>query len=135
MPLVGFCHAARIFRIGFTRLSGTRDSTAVNDYSTKDLCVRFRCSSRTLFRRMKRGVNPFPLALHSSFWKLQPVVRPGRGVGVAQALTWTALLHAMRRAIGSKPPAIEPTADPLARHDADTNKLAPRAAALPSSAH
>ncbi|MCE6978577.1 hypothetical protein EI534_14545 [Pseudomonas frederiksbergensis] len=29
-------------------------------YSTKDLCERFRCSSRTLFRRMKRIVNPFP---------------------------------------------------------------------------
>lgn len=29
-------------------------------YSTKDLCDRFRCSSRTLFRRMKRIANPFP---------------------------------------------------------------------------
>jgi hypothetical protein len=29
-------------------------------YSTKDLCERFRCSSRTLFRRMKRIANPFP---------------------------------------------------------------------------
>ncbi|MOA26076.1 hypothetical protein D3C78_1468450 [compost metagenome] len=29
-------------------------------YSTSDLCERFRCSSRTLFRRMKRAVNPFP---------------------------------------------------------------------------
>lgn len=29
-------------------------------HSTKDLCERFRCSSRTLFRRMKRSVNPFP---------------------------------------------------------------------------
>ncbi|MEC4169516.1 MULTISPECIES: hypothetical protein [Pseudomonas] len=29
-------------------------------YSTKDLCERFRCSSRTLFRRMKRIENPFP---------------------------------------------------------------------------
>ena len=29
-------------------------------YSTRDLCVRFRCSSRTLFRRMKRTHNPFP---------------------------------------------------------------------------
>ena len=29
-------------------------------YSTKDLCERFRCSSRTLFRRMKRKANPFP---------------------------------------------------------------------------
>ncbi len=29
-------------------------------YSTQDLCERFRCSSRTLFRRMKRAVNPFP---------------------------------------------------------------------------
>jgi len=28
--------------------------------STHDLCKRFRCSSRTLFRRMKRGRNPFP---------------------------------------------------------------------------
>jgi hypothetical protein len=30
-------------------------------HSTKDLCVRFRCSSRTLYRRMKRPENPFPL--------------------------------------------------------------------------
>lgn len=30
-------------------------------HSTKDLCVRFRCSSRTLFRRMQRKHNPFPL--------------------------------------------------------------------------
>lgn len=29
-------------------------------YSTHDLCERFRCSSRTLFRRMKRAHNPFP---------------------------------------------------------------------------
>lgn len=29
-------------------------------HSTKDLCARFRCSSRTLFRRMKRTENPFP---------------------------------------------------------------------------
>lgn len=29
-------------------------------YSTKDLCERLRCSSRTLFRRMKRKVNPLP---------------------------------------------------------------------------
>ena len=28
--------------------------------STQDLCERFRCSSRTLFRRMKRRRNPFP---------------------------------------------------------------------------
>ncbi len=28
--------------------------------STKDLCERFRCSSRTLFRRMRRAENPFP---------------------------------------------------------------------------
>lgn len=29
-------------------------------YSTRDLCVRYRCSARTLFRRMKREGNPFP---------------------------------------------------------------------------
>lgn len=29
-------------------------------YSTTDLRERFRCSSRTLFRWMKRDVNPFP---------------------------------------------------------------------------
>lgn len=29
-------------------------------HSTHDLCNRFRCSSRTLFRRMKRKFNPFP---------------------------------------------------------------------------
>lgn len=29
-------------------------------HSTRDLCLRFRCSSRTLFRRMKRPCNPFP---------------------------------------------------------------------------
>lgn len=28
--------------------------------STQDLCDRFRCSSRTIFRRMKRRNNPFP---------------------------------------------------------------------------
>lgn len=28
--------------------------------STQDLCARFRCSSRTIFRRMKRRFNPFP---------------------------------------------------------------------------
>lgn len=29
-------------------------------HSTRDLCERFRCSSRTLFRRMQRTRNPFP---------------------------------------------------------------------------
>lgn len=29
-------------------------------YSTRDLTARYRCSSRTLFRRMKRSRNPFP---------------------------------------------------------------------------
>lgn len=29
-------------------------------YSTKDLCERYRCSARTLFRRMKREANRFP---------------------------------------------------------------------------
>ncbi|MBP6895217.1 MAG: hypothetical protein KBC94_12435 [Pseudacidovorax sp.] len=29
-------------------------------FSTRDLCVRYRCSARTLFRRMKREINPFP---------------------------------------------------------------------------
>jgi hypothetical protein len=33
---------------------------AVAYHSTKDLCARFRCSSRTLFRRMNRSENPFP---------------------------------------------------------------------------
>ena len=33
--------------------------------STKDICQRFRCSSRTVFRRMARDENPFP----------QPVIR------------------------------------------------------------
>lgn len=28
--------------------------------SARDLCARFRCSRRTIFRRMKRKVNPFP---------------------------------------------------------------------------
>ena len=32
----------------------------VSYQSTRDLCERFRCSSRTLFRRMKRRRNPFP---------------------------------------------------------------------------
>ncbi len=35
-------------------------NTEVAYHSTKDLCRRFRCSSRTLFRRMKRTENPFP---------------------------------------------------------------------------
>ena len=29
-------------------------------YATRDLCERFRCSSRTLFRKMDRQRNPFP---------------------------------------------------------------------------
>ena len=29
-------------------------------HSTRDLCLRYRCSARTLFRRMKRDANPFP---------------------------------------------------------------------------
>jgi len=29
-------------------------------YATRDLCERYRCSSRTLFRRMNRARNPFP---------------------------------------------------------------------------
>lgn len=29
-------------------------------HSTRDLCLRYRCSARTLFRRMKRATNPFP---------------------------------------------------------------------------
>jgi hypothetical protein len=32
----------------------------MNYQSTKDLCERFRCSSRTLFRRMRREINPLP---------------------------------------------------------------------------
>lgn len=36
----------------------------VREYlSTKDLCQRFRCSSRTIFRRMTREENPFPQPL------------------------------------------------------------------------
>ena len=35
---------------------------ATSDFSTKDLCERFRYSSRTLFRRMRRPLNPFPAA-------------------------------------------------------------------------
>lgn len=31
-----------------------------NYLSTHDLSERFRCTSRTLFRRMKRARNPFP---------------------------------------------------------------------------
>jgi len=30
-------------------------------YSTKDLCNRFRCSSRTIYRWIKREAIPFPL--------------------------------------------------------------------------
>lgn len=46
--------------------------------STKDLCTRFRCSSRTVFRRMQRGVNPFPLPaiVHAgsfNLWDVQEV--------------------------------------------------------------
>lgn len=33
---------------------------ATSYLSTKDLSERFRCSSRTLFRRMRRPLNPFP---------------------------------------------------------------------------
>lgn len=29
-------------------------------HSTRDLCNRFRCSRRTIFRRMLRKRNPFP---------------------------------------------------------------------------
>ncbi|MDP2505416.1 AlpA family transcriptional regulator [Oceanobacter sp. 3_MG-2023] len=29
-------------------------------WSTKDLCERFHCSSRTIFRWMKRDTHPFP---------------------------------------------------------------------------
>lgn len=63
-------------------------------------------------------------SLHSSFWKLQPVgFRRDRGVGIARARTLTALLHLLRRSIGSKPPAIGPAANALALHVADTNRL------------
>lgn len=49
-------------------------------YSTKDLCERFRCSSRTLFRRMKRSNNPFPLPCIKHFgsfnlWDAEEVSR------------------------------------------------------------
>jgi len=33
---------------------------SISFHSTQDLCLRYRCSARTLFRRMKREVNPFP---------------------------------------------------------------------------
>lgn len=36
------------------------EAVTVAYHSTKDLRERFRCSSRTLFRRMRRAVNPFP---------------------------------------------------------------------------
>src|SRR6202044_2041371 len=39
--------------------AGSR-SVITSYHSTKDLRERFRCSSRTIFRRMKRAENPFP---------------------------------------------------------------------------
>lgn len=47
-------------------------------YSTQDLCERFRCSSRTLFRRMNRPINPFPSPCmkhvgSSNIWDAQEV--------------------------------------------------------------
>jgi len=36
------------------------DPTAKVYYRTSELCERFRCSSRTIWRRMKRPINPFP---------------------------------------------------------------------------
>ena len=46
--------------------------------STRELCDRYRCSSRTIFRRMKREINPFPPACmkHSgscNLWDTQEV--------------------------------------------------------------
>lgn len=45
----------------FRRQTINLEASMPNSYlSTKDLCERFRCSSRTLFRRMRRTLNPFP---------------------------------------------------------------------------
>ena len=31
--------------------------------NTKDLCNRYRCSSRTIFRKLRRAKNPMPSAI------------------------------------------------------------------------
>jgi len=59
-------------------------------YSTSDICQRFRCSSRTIFRRMSREVNPFP----------KPCIRT-RGAenlwDVNDVSTWEAIERARNR--------------------------------------
>ncbi len=49
-------------------------------FSTDDLCNRFRCSARTLFRRMKRALNPLPPPCiqhvgSSNLWDAQDIAR------------------------------------------------------------
>jgi len=42
-------------------VANARERSMTNGYhSTKDLRERFRCTSRTIFRRMRRSENPFP---------------------------------------------------------------------------
>lgn len=67
-------------------------------HSTKDLCERYRCSSRTLFRRMKRAENPFPppCIKHTgscNLWDAEDVAR------------WEALERARARGDASNDPA------------------------------
>ncbi len=47
--------------------------------NTKDLTLRFRCSSRTIFRKMKRRYNPLPAPVivtpgSSNLWLLETVI-------------------------------------------------------------
>ena len=54
-------------------------STPQTYYSTKDLYARYRCCSRTLFRWMKRAVNPLPAPCiqnlgSQNLWSVEEVV-------------------------------------------------------------
>jgi hypothetical protein len=49
----------RVVHLDTMRPNSPASRVAVAYRSTKDLCARFRRSSRTLFRRMKRTENPF----------------------------------------------------------------------------
>ena len=47
--------------------------------NTRDLCARHRCSSRTIFRKMRREINPLPAPViknqgASNLWLLEEII-------------------------------------------------------------
>ncbi len=47
--------------------------------NTSDLCTRYRCSSRTIFRKLRRAINPMPAPViktqgSSNLWLKEDII-------------------------------------------------------------